>query len=108
MPGARCGKAPRQEQLRAPTRRSIGPHTDDFAVAVRVGQQDFERVAQVVMVELIGAYPVHDYLGLGGDEEVKRRTAGTVAPVGLGQSVGPYLHGAAVGLGDETACGDGA
>jgi hypothetical protein len=56
------------------------------------------------MVELIGRYPVHDHLGLGGDEEVKRRTAGTVAPVGLGQSVGSYLSGTAVGLGDETAC----
>ena len=59
------------------------------------------------MVELIGAYPVQDYLGLGDDEEVERRTAGAVALVGFGQSIGRYLQRAAVGLGDKTARGMG-
>jgi hypothetical protein len=37
------------------------------------------------MVELVRAYPVHDYLGAGGDEEVEGGAVGTVALVGPGQ-----------------------
>src|SRR5215218_6697694 len=60
-----------------------------------------------MVVELVGAYPVHDDLGIGSDEKVEGRAIGTVAFVGFGQRPGRDPQWAAVGLGDEAACGVG-
>jgi hypothetical protein len=46
-----------------------------------------------VVVELVRAYPVHDYLGFGVDEEVERRAVGTIALVDLGQRGGGIFRG---------------
>src|SRR5215203_5753419 len=59
------------------------------------------------MVELVGAYPVHHDLGVGGHEEVERRAVGTVTLVCVGQSPDGDPQWAAVGLGDEAARGVG-
>jgi hypothetical protein len=59
------------------------------------------------MVELVRAYPVHDYLGFGGYEEVERGAVGAVSLVWFGQRGGGDLECATVGLGDEAAGGMG-
>jgi len=45
-----------------------------------------------MVVELVGAYPVHDDLGVWSDEKVERRAERAVALVSLRQSVGRYLR----------------
>src|SRR5215218_3688340 len=66
----RMERATRQEKLRALACLEVGSHGNDLAAAVGVEQENLERVAQVVVVELVGAYAVHNYLGVGSNEEI--------------------------------------
>jgi hypothetical protein len=95
--------APWDKQLRAHARTQVGPYCSYGATAVGVEQQNFEGFAQIVVVELVGAYPVHDDLGIGRDAEVKCRGIGAVAFVGAGQRLSWDFQGASVGFGDESA-----
>ena len=83
----------RQEKLRALACPEVGADRDYLPGAVREEHEDLQRVAQVVVVELVGANPVHDYLGVWGDKEVERRAVWAVALVSLRKSVGRYLEG---------------
>src|SRR5215207_9783191 len=51
-----------------PSGKSIS--TSSGSPTVREKHQHLKVVGQVVVVELVGAYPVHDYLGFRADEEV--------------------------------------
>jgi hypothetical protein len=87
--------APGDEQLRAFARRQVGADGRAGAGVVRVEHQDLQRVAHVVVVELVRSYAVHDDLGVRGDQEVEGRAVGTFAAVivGLRQRSGGYLQG---------------
>jgi hypothetical protein len=93
--------------LRALAARQVRAHGSYGTRAVGVEHQHLQGIAHVVMVELIGAYPVHDDLGVGGDEEVQGGAVRTITLVGFGQRLGGYLQRAPVGLGDEAAGGVG-
>src|SRR5215203_5260456 len=96
---------PGYEQLWTHVRAEVRPDSGNGIATVGVEHQDLQRVAQVVMVELVGAYPVHDDLGFRGDKEVERRCVGAVAlVVGFGQRLSRDPQRAAVGRGDEAAC----
>src|SRR5829696_3733182 len=103
---ARCVEgATRYEKLRALACSKVRSHRGHATRAVRKKHQHLKWVAQVVVVELVGAYPVHDNLGFRADEEVKGRGVGALTFVGVGQGSGWDLQGAAVGFGYETAGG---
>src|ERR671910_3660837 len=95
----------RDEQLRTLARRQVRTHCRHGARAIGIEQQYLQWFPQVMMVELVGAYSVHDYLGVGSDEKVEGRAIGTLALVGFRQCVGRNPQRASVGLGDEAACG---
>src|SRR3712207_845012 len=82
-----------QEELRALAGPEVGAHRDYLACAVGVEQEDLERGAQVVVVELVGAYPVQHDLGARGDEEVERRAEGPIALVGLREALAGIFEG---------------
>ena len=65
-------------------RRQVGADGRDGARPVGIEHQDLQRVAHVVVVVLIRAYAVHDYLGVGGDQKVEGRSVRTVSAVVVG------------------------
>ena len=65
----RMERATRQEKLRA-TRSRFSCSTSTATARSLPWDLTSRRAAQVVVVELVGAYAVNNYLGVGSDEEI--------------------------------------
>jgi len=69
-PAGMKGSAGDQE-LRAHAGRQVGPDDSHLATPVRIEQQDFQRIAQVMVIHLVGANPMQADSRVRRDQEIQ-------------------------------------